>query len=590
MRKPSSTKKKLIVPTSLAFVTLVVTMILTAYFLFSSSVTTSTNEQTLATSQQVLTNYESYFDSVITVSNNVLGHYSNVDKGASESVTKSNIETDMKSYFDTIESFKGEILSMSLYKAYKDDNGTTIEDGAFLSGDSASKKADASTGDAWFSSATANPLINIFSPVTQANPNVKYTFTLSKYLIYEKDRSMDAVLKIDYDFAKIVDTISPATLGEGGRFIIYTKDYQTIYTSNNASQTLTDSEKSLVQTLVIGSTTVTFENHHFYLYAATISNTTWRVAIFTNQDALSLAITRFTWIITVVGIAVIVAFIAVLLIVANSITSPIKRLQKEMVEIESLNYQTSLQTEITGTSEVVELNRSFNQMMGRISELTQSIVAEKEEQRKSELKALQNQINPHFLYNTLDSIIAMIDKGENEKAEDMIVALSKFFRISISKGQNIIPLPNEIEHARNYLLIQKMRFGDSFAYTIDVEEGLEKYYVVKLILQPLVENSIGHGLKEGEQGVIRIRAYSDGDFLKFEIKDNGYGMTPEKVTELLKSFKDDTVYQGVGLKNVYQRIRIYYGDKADVLIHSEEDIGTTITIVIPKEGASRHEE
>jgi two-component system sensor histidine kinase YesM len=157
--------------------------------------------------------------------------------------------------------------------------------------------------------------------------------------------------------------------------------------------------------------------------------------------------------------------------VVNSITNPIKRLQKEMVEIESLNYETTLQPEIGGTSEVVELNHSFNQMMGRITELTSAIVSEKEEQRKSELKALQNQINPHFLYNTLDSIIAMIDKGENEKAEDMIVALSKFFRISISKGQNIIPLPNEIEHARNYLLIQKMRFGDSFSYTIDVEPG-----------------------------------------------------------------------------------------------------------------------
>jgi two-component system sensor histidine kinase YesM len=130
-----------------------------------------------------------------------------------------------------------------------------------------------------------------------------------------------------------------------------------------------------------------------------------------------------------------------------------------------------------------------------------------------------------------------------------------------------------------------MRFGDSFAYTIDVEPGLEKYYVVKLILQPLVENSIGHGLKEDEQGRISIRAYSDGDFLKFEIKDNGYGMTRKRSTNSQASFKDDTVYQGVGLKNVYQRIRIYYGERADVLIHSEEDVGTTVTIVIPKEGA-----
>jgi two-component system, sensor histidine kinase YesM len=571
--KSVSTKKKLIIPTLFSFLVMVATMILSAFFLFSSSVTTITNDQTLVASQQVLTNYESYFDSVITVSNNVLGTYSNIKS--------SDIESGMGSYFNTVETFKPEILRMSIYKA---------STGAFLSGDTLSSKNNVDKNETWFSNATTNTLINVFSPVSTAYPNVQYTFTLSKYLPYDKDSDLDAVLKIDYDFSKIVDTISPATLGEGGRFIIYTKDYQTIYTSNSKSSVLTTEEKALVQKLVIGSTGVNFDGHRFYLYAATITNTSWRVAIFTNQDALALAISRFTWIIGLVGLVLVVVFVSILLLVADSITKPIKRLQNEMAEIESLNYQTSLQPEIQGSAEVVELNHSFNQMMGRITELTSAIVSEKEEQRKSELKALQNQINPHFLYNTLDSIIAMIDKGENARAEDMIVALSKFFRISISKGRNIIPLPNEIEHARNYLLIQKMRFGDSFSFTINVAPGLEKYYVVKLILQPLVENSIGHGLKEDEEGHIAIRAYEDGDFIKFEIQDNGFGMTPTKVDELVKSFNDDTVYQGVGLKNVYQRIRIYYGDKADVLIHSEEDVGTTITIVIPKEGALRHEE
>ena len=573
MKKSQSTKKKLLVPTLISFLVLVATMITSAFFLFSSSVTDITNEQTLLTSQQVLTNYESYFDSVITVSNNVLGTYSNIKS--------SDIESGMGSYFNTVETFKPEILRMSLYKA---------SSGNYLSGDTLSSKDNADKTESWFSSATSNTLINFFSPVSKVYQNVQYTFTLSKYLPYDKDSDLDAVLKIDYDFSKIVDTISPTTLGEAGRFIIYTKDYKTIYTSNSKSSELTNEEKKLVQDLVIGSTSVTFDGHHFYLYAATITNTSWRVAIFTNQDALSDAISRFTWVILLVGLVLIAVFVSILLFVANSITSPIRKLQKEMVEIESLNYQTALQSEIVGTSEVVELNHSFNQMMGRITELTSAIVAEKEEQRKSELKALQNQINPHFLYNTLDSIIAMIDKGENEKAENMIVALSKFFRISISKGHNIIPLPNEIEHARNYLLIQKMRFGDSFSFTIDVAPGLEKYYVVKLILQPLVENSIGHGLKEDEEGHIAIRAYEEGDFIKFDIQDNGYGMTPEKVEELVKSLNDDTVYQGVGLKNVYQRIRIYYGDKANVLIHSEEDVGTTVTIVIPKEGALNHEE
>jgi two-component system sensor histidine kinase YesM len=360
-----------------------------------------------------------------------------------------------------------------------------------------------------------------------------------------------------------------------------------VYTSNSKYQ---DEAISFIKSLVIGSKNITFQGHNFYLHAATISNTTWRVAIFINRDAVTQTVTSFAFYIFLIGAAMIILFLVIIVLVTNSVTRPIKQLQNEMAEIESLNYGASLHSFTKGPREVEELNDSFNSMMGRIHELTNSVVAEKEEQRKSELKALQNQINPHFLYNTLDSIIALIDKGENAKAEDMIVALSKFFRISISKGQNVIPLANEIEHARNYLLIQKMRFGDSFSYDIETEPGLEQYYVVKLILQPIIENSIGHGIKEDEQGHISIRAYSDGDLIKFEIKDNGYGMTQEKVDELVASFKDDTVYKGVGLKNVYQRIRIYYGTRADVLIHSDEDVGTTVTIVIPKEGALTHEQ
>jgi two-component system sensor histidine kinase YesM len=575
--KPQSTREKLILPTSLAFVVMIAAMVVSAYVLYSKNVTSSTNDQTYATSQQVLNNYETYFDSVITVSNNVLSTYANDDAAADGDTVK--LAKDMRSYFDSVKSLKSEIMEIAIYKA---------SDGICIASDTASNVVDsAAPSTSWFSDAAGNRLINIFTVENRQTYGAQYSFTLSRYISYDKANAWDAVLRVGFDFAKIVDVISPTTLGEGGRIIIYNKDYEAVYTSNQA---FTDKEKLLLKGLVVGAMQTNFDSHHFYVYAATITNTTWRVAIFTNQDALSAAITNFTLIICVVGIVVVAAFIGVLYVVANSITRPIKQLQSEMAEIESLNYETSLHPEIAGTSEVVELNKSFNQMMGRIKELTSSVVSEKEEQRKSELKALQNQINPHFLYNTLDSIIAMIDKGESAKAEDMIVALSKFFRISISKGQNIIPLPNEIEHARNYLLIQKMRFGDSFTYDIQVEPGLEKYFVVKLILQPIVENSIGHGLKEGEQGHILIRAYTEGELIKFEIKDNGYGMLPEKVEELRKSLDDDTVYQGVGLKNVYQRIRIYYGDKADVQIVSEADMGTSITIIIPKEGALKNEE
>jgi two-component system sensor histidine kinase YesM len=574
VKRSASLKTRLLAPTSAAFVVMVVAMVGSAYLLYSSNVIKSSDDQMEATSDQVLNNYETYFDSVLTVSNNVISTYNAQSKG------DPNLEKDMQSYFDTVKSLKNEILEMSLYRS---DNGN------WIAGDSKAKDTAQNAGEAsWFSEANSNPLINIFSRVNSPSQNdVAYSFTLSRHITYDKDSTEDAILKINFDFAKIVDVITPTTLGAEGRFTIYDKDYGVVYTSNSKYQ---DEAISFIKSLVIGSKNITFQGHNFYLHAATISNTTWRVAIFINRDAVTQTVTSFAFYIFLIGAAMIILFLVIIVLVTNSVTRPIKQLQNEMAEIESLNYGASLHSFTKGPREVEELNDSFNSMMGRIHELTNSVVAEKEEQRKSELKALQNQINPHFLYNTLDSIIALIDKGENAKAEDMIVALSKFFRISISKGQNVIPLANEIEHARNYLLIQKMRFGDSFSYDIETEPGLEQYYVVKLILQPIIENSIGHGIKEDEQGHISIRAYSDGDLIKFEIKDNGYGMTQEKVDELVASFKDDTVYKGVGLKNVYQRIRIYYGTRADVLIHSDEDVGTTVTIVIPKEGALTHEQ
>jgi two-component system sensor histidine kinase YesM len=567
VKKSRSTKQMLIVPTSLAFTFFIAGLVTTASVLYANNVSTNSDTQMLATSKQILTNYETYFDSVLTVSNNISSEYGSLETEA--------MASSLPSYFDTVMKLKGEIIDMAIYRT----------DGTVLAHDSGSSPSAVTANDGWFTEASSNRLINVFSRLEKTHND--YRFTLSKYIPYDKNSSYDAFMKVDFDFTKIVDLIPPSTLGTGGRFTIYDKNYDVVYTSD---ESLIEEEMNLIQGTVIGSSSVNLGSHAYYLYATTIANTTWRLAILQNRDAIKTSLLNFSLTISGIGIGVIVLYIVFLFYVANKTTKPIKELQDEMAKIESLNYEASLHPEISGSLEVVELNKSFNAMMGRMNELTKSIVKEKEEQRKSELKALQNQINPHFLYNTLDSIIALIDKGENGKAEEMILALSKFFRLSISKGKNIIPLSDEIEHARNYLLIQKMRFGESFSYDIEVEPGLEKYFVVKLILQPIVENSIGHGLKEEEPGVIRIRAYSEGDFIKFSIQDNGYGMTPEKVEELRLSLLDEKVYNGVGLKNVYQRLRIYYGEKANVEIASIEDEGTTVTIVIPKEGALHGEE
>lgn len=567
--KAHSLKSLLIVPTTLLFTGFVVVLSGVAYGVYSSGVTEQSYSQMEATSDQVLTNYETYFSSAVTVAEGAMERYSNLDASQTG---------ELPLYFDTLKELKPEIVSVSLFSSIDGSLIAADSDFAGYSGNPAN--------EAWFLEAIDDPYINIFNQ-RESTAEVPYSFTLSRFLQNDLSNQMNAVLRLDFDFTQIVETISPVHLGEGGRFFIYDRDYQAIYVSEDSSY---DEAMDLVSQTVIGSSTVHLDGHSFYLYCMTITNTTWRAAIFINIDQLEGTILTFTWTLCGSAAALLAVFIVFIVLLANRITGPIHLLQREMSRVESLDYEAYLALGGGGSREVVELNESFENMMKRIRQLTEDVLKEKEEQRRSELRALQNQINPHFLYNTLDSIIALIDKGEGMKAEKMIVALSRFFRLSISRGHNVITLEDEIEHARNYLLIQKMRFGDTFTFEIEKEEGLEGLYVVKLILQPIVENSIAHGLREDGGALIKVRVYQEGDYLCLEVKDNGFGMTKEKVNELLDSMRGEERFKGVGIRNVYARLKVYYGEESDIRIVSEEDVGTTVTIVIPIEGARQNEE
>ena len=217
---------------------------------------------------------------------------------------------------------------------------------------------------------------------------------------------------------------------------------------------------------------------------------------------------------------------------------------------------------------------------------------EQEEKRKSELDALQSQINPHFLYNTLDSIMWMIESERYEEAISMVHALGKLFRISLSKGKNIITVGDELLHARSYLDIQNYRLQNKFTSYFDVEEGIEKYKTIKLIIQPLIENAIYYGMEymDGE-GEIYIRAYTRGNDLFMEVQDNGPGMPREQVEKLLlEDTETRSKGSGIGLRNVHQRIQLYFGWDYGLEIVSEPDEGTTVRIHLPKTEQTASEE
>ena len=236
---------------------------------------------------------------------------------------------------------------------------------------------------------------------------------------------------------------------------------------------------------------------------------------------------------------------------------------------------------VGGTREVQELSASFSHMVGRIQQLMVTVRQEEVNLRKTELKALQAQINPHFLYNTLDSIAWMCEQGQNADAVRMVHALARLFRISISKGHELIPIAREIEHAESYLQIQKYRYKNQFTYHFEVDPGCLDYLCNKITLQPIIENAINHGLDlMVEEGHITVQVCPDGQDILFRVRDDGVGMTPEQVAAILNKGPSDRT--GIGIKNVNDRLKIYFGKQYGLRIDSVPDEGTCVEIRMPK--------
>ena len=225
-------------------------------------------------------------------------------------------------------------------------------------------------------------------------------------------------------------------------------------------------------------------------------------------------------------------------------------------------------------------------MVKEIKILVEDIHREQENAKDAELRLLQEQINPHFLYNTLDAIIWMTEAGENQKAIQVIQELSSFFRISLSKGQREITVGNEREHIKNYLEIQRYRYQDILDYSIDFEEDILDYHIQKLTLQPIVENALYHGIKNKRGGgKITVTGKKDGDDIVFVVEDNGIGMNEEGLERLRKLISGEIVLddqRGFGMANVEKRLEMLYGKEYGMTVDSRYDEGTTVTVRIPK--------
>ena len=267
--------------------------------------------------------------------------------------------------------------------------------------------------------------------------------------------------------------------------------------------------------------------------------------------------------------------------VAKSITLPIQRLCDSMERVQEGDFSVS-DIVVDSENEIGSLTKSFNVLTQRIHELMAQNIREQEAKRKSELKALQSQINPHFLYNTLDSIIWMAEGKKNEEVVLMTASLARLLRQSISNEDELVSIGQEIEYARGYLTIQKMRYKDKLEFWIEVEPSILNIRLIKLVLQPVIENAIYHGLKYKEsRGLLLVKGFMKNGNAVLQVIDDGVGMDQETLDHIYERHKVDYHSNGVGIYNVQKRLQLYYGNEYGIVYESKPGEGTTATITIP---------
>lgn len=390
-----------------------------------------------------------------------------------------------------------------------------------------------------------------------------------------------AVLFVDLNFSSISHLCEKTNLGDKGYVFITDDAGNLIY---HPKQRLIYSglweEEFTPDMLSEGD--VVFSRDGQKLYTISKSEITgWTMVGVTYLEEMMSRTNRLRNLFYLMAIVLVGVALMLSVFLTDMVTKPLRKLRETMKVVESGNFDVEIEEPDTG-DEISDLFRSFRSMILKIRELIEQNTAEQREKRKSELNALQAQINPHFLYNTLDSIIWMAEGGNRKDVVLMTSSLAKLLRKSISNKNEMVTLEEEIEYTRSYLTIQKMRYVDKLEYEIDVEPAVMRMEIVKLIIQPLVENAIYHGIKYKEgKGLIRITGGFEEDQIVLRVSDNGVGMTEEELSHVFDERVTDTRKNGVGVLNVHRRIRLYYGGEYGLSFESTKGEGTCVSIHLP---------
>lgn len=389
----------------------------------------------------------------------------------------------------------------------------------------------------------------------------------------------DMAIAVDFSFSGIAQYIDNVGFGRHGYCYVIDRDGEMVYHPQQQMLYAGIREENVDEMTALEDGAHVFDDA--IRTVSTLSDG-WRVVGVSYTDELAAsrrqAVVRF---VAAVLLCCVLIAAATVLLYARIVNRPVNRLVRAMQDFERAAETYAYTGADEPVTELQTLSDSFGHMVGMVQGLMAQIKAEELSLRKTELKALQAQINPHFLYNTLDSIAWMCERGKNADAVQMVHALARLFRISISRGHELIPIEKELQHAEAYLQIQKYRYKNQFTYHFTVDESCLHCLCNKITLQPIIENAIVHGLDlMVDSGHIEITVKPDGDDILLIVADDGIGMEPEQVAALLQNEPSDRT--GIGVKNVNDRLRIYFGADYGISIESAPYEGTTVTIRTPR--------
>ncbi len=414
----------------------------------------------------------------------------------------------------------------------------------------------------------------------------KYYFSLGRKLIDFNTLEELGLLIIDIDEGLMVDSYKNLISGDEEEIIIYNDKGEIVSHTDKSKIGSSISDEVFAKEIALADNNSGYlsfkdENVEKIAIYSTSKINSWKIVkivpywyLYQELDEIQSNFIRM-------GIVYAIIAIFLMLFISIKITEPIVTMMKVMKRAE--NGELDVKLSITGKDEIGQLGNSFNNMIIKMKMLIDRLVEEERLKKEMELEVLHAQINPHFLYNTLNTIRWMAKIQGAKSVSSALTALIKLLMVSINFGKDMISLEEEIEYVKNYILIQRLRFNERFSVDYIVDEACMACYVPKLILQPIVENSIIYGLKEEDsEGLqITIKAYRREDSLIIEVNDNGPGIKQEILKDILKSEKDVNKFSKVGLNNINQRIQLSFGDTNGIEIDSREKQGTSIIIMLP---------